>query len=86
MCEKSDYISSKEAVSRIKYILKQKYEHRDKNFANAREVRNLYEALITCQADRLFNTQNSTREELMRFERVAVDNAEKLCNRYALLD
>ena len=78
MCGESDYILSKQADDKIKQILKQKYEQKDANFANAREVRNLYETLIVAQADRIFVLKNPEKDVLMKLEKIDVDNAQKL--------
>ena len=77
MCKESDYTVSIEASEEIHQILEQKYEQRDTNFANAREVRNLYERLIISQANRIFDFSNLTNDVLMRFEKVDVENARK---------
>lgn len=77
MCKESDYTVSIEASEEIRQILEQKYEQRDTNFANAREVRNLYERLIISQANRIFDFSNLTNDVLMRFEKVDVENARK---------
>ena len=47
---------------------RKKYNNRDNDFANAREVRNLFEAAVVSQADRLYDKENLTDEELCRLE------------------
>lgn len=75
MCKESDYTVSTEASEEIYQILEQIYEQHGTNFANAREVRNLYERLIISQANRIFDFSNLTNDILMRFEKVDVENA-----------
>ena len=41
------------------------YEHRDENFGNARDVRNLFESIIARQANRLAAMEAPTKEDLM---------------------
>lgn len=78
MCKDSDYILSEQAAVKVKQILTQKYEHKDTDFANAREARNLYETLIVAQADRIFELKNPAKDVLMKLEKVDVDNAQEL--------
>lgn len=64
MCSSSGYQISNDARELMGTILANKYEKRDQDFANAREVRNLFEAAVTNQANRLFGLSNHTTEEL----------------------
>ena len=41
------------------------FQNRDANFGNAREVRNLFERLISAQSDRVAALEAPTREDLM---------------------
>ena len=43
------------------------YANRDDNFGNAREVRNLFERLISAQSDRVAALEAPNREDLMAF-------------------
>ena len=85
MCVESDYVLSKQAEIEVKKILKEKYEGRDKNFANAREVRNLYESLIISQADRIYKIKYLSKNSLMRLEKINVDNARNLKSKEAFI-
>ena len=64
MCRESGYIVLPEALEKVTICLTEKYETRSENFANAREVRNLFERAVTRQVDRLFGKQSPTDEEL----------------------
>lgn len=64
MCSSSGYQISNAAQELVSKILADKYEKRAHDFANAREVRNLFEAAVTNQANRLFGLSNHTTEEL----------------------
>lgn len=44
------------------------YEERDENFGNARDVRNLFEQAVACQADRVSQLEEPTREQLMELK------------------
>ncbi len=64
MCKSAGYISTKEVLDYVATVFEEKYRSRGKNFANAREVRNFFEAAVIRQADRLFSYENPTNEEL----------------------
>ena len=63
--KKNDYVLDSAAKVKIKEYLKELYENRDENFANARDVRNLFEAITEKQASRLSNYAHPTREDLI---------------------
>lgn len=64
MCKNAGYISTDEVLEYVADVFETKYKNRGKNFANAREVRNFFEAAVIRQADRLFYKKNLTNEEL----------------------
>lgn len=64
MCKKNGYKPCEEALTQVQKILEKKYLIRDSNFANAREVRNLFETIVTNQANRLFSIPNPSNEDL----------------------
>ncbi|MDO4961231.1 MAG: AAA family ATPase [Eubacteriales bacterium] len=68
MCEKSGYTNTEEAAEYVKSYLEEKYTHRGKNFANAREVRNLLEKAMLKQADRLHEIKDPTNEQICTLE------------------
>ena len=64
MCHKSGYTITADAEQLVAQLLTQRYEMRDKDFANAREVRNLFEKIIVHQATRLYDNAYPTDEEI----------------------
>lgn len=64
MCSKSGYVTEPDALEQVAAALSHCYEQRKDDFANGREVRNLFEQIISQQASRLFGISNPTNEEL----------------------
>ena len=64
MCEDSNLALDVQAEQYLKEYFKKMYETRTKNFANGRAVRNLFEEVLTAQANRLAPKENITDEEL----------------------
>lgn len=63
-CEKYDYIIDEENLERVTNMIRLKRAETLENFANAREVRNLFEKIITNQARRVNELENPSVEEL----------------------
>ena len=61
---KNQYNISSEGSSYLKQQLKKAVELKDRNFGNARFVRNVFEKAIQCQANRLSKEQNNTADDL----------------------
>lgn len=74
-CERNSYVLSGGAREKAKQLLEEAYENRDENFGNAREVRNLFEALIARQSDRVAAMESPTREDLMLITEADFDAA-----------
>lgn len=68
MCKKFGYVPSEDTLKYTKKYFNEKHEHRGENFANAREVRNFLEKAITNQADRIFEVDDPTSEQLSSLE------------------
>ncbi len=66
MCNQSGYVPTDECMYCISAYFKYHYLNRDKNYANARDVRNFFEMAIVNQANRLANDNNITDEELIQ--------------------
>ncbi|HHU89934.1 MAG TPA: AAA family ATPase [Clostridiaceae bacterium] len=64
MCKKNGYKLTEEAEEKIKQMLEFLHETRSDSFANARTVRNLFEKLLTIQADRLAAFESVSDEDL----------------------
>ena len=75
--KKNDCVASDEAIAKIKEYIEEIVAHKDQNFGNARFVRNLFEKIITQQANRLTLETNITNEMLSKIEVVDVENALK---------
>ena len=65
MCTKHGYTLDEQAADFVQKDLSQRYEERDENFGNAREVRNVFEKAIARQADRVAQLTEPDREALM---------------------
>lgn len=62
--KKNQYALSPEAADYLREALQDAVEHKDRNFGNARFVRNIFEKAIQMQANRLSGRQNLTKAEL----------------------
>ena len=63
-CKKSDYVLDDEADRALRRHLEYVYANRGKNFGNARDVRNLFQATVSRQAQRMNKIDNPTIEEM----------------------
>ena len=63
-CKKNDYLMTEEAQTALKSLLEKAVAEKDKNFGNARFVRNLFEKTLERQANRLSKQENLTKEML----------------------
>ena len=61
---KNQYNISSEGAAYLKKQLDFVMEHKDRNFGNARYVRNIFEKSIQCQANRLSKIKNNSAEDL----------------------
>ena len=73
MCKHAGYIPTEEAIKHCAGVFEKKYQNRNKNFANAREIRNFFETAMMNQADRLFGKADVTNEELSTLELADVE-------------
>ncbi len=64
-CKKYDYKVSDDVKHQIRALITAKKIENIDNFANAREVRNLFEEIITNQARRISAIENPTSEDMM---------------------
>ena len=65
MCSSQDYEISPEAEQTLLYKISQMVADSKKNFANAREIRNYFEDVISRQADRIMNSDNDCPDDLI---------------------
>ncbi len=64
-CKKYDYKVEEDVQHQIRALITAKKIENIDNFANAREVRNLFEEIITNQARRVASLENPTSEDMM---------------------
>lgn len=65
LCEKSGYAIDDEIYGYLHDYFEKKYNNRDRNFANGREVRNFFELAVSNQANRLALDPDLSDEELI---------------------
>ena len=65
-CSKYDYIVEEDAKKQIRARIISRKMQRQENFANAREVRNMFEDIITNQARRVAEMESPTHEDMMK--------------------
>ena len=63
-CQKYEYEVEEEAKKHIRMLISARKLTRIENFANAREVRNLFEEIVTNQARRIAGLENPTPEDI----------------------
>ena len=76
MCEKNGYKSTDGASEKVNQMLTRLHETRSDSFANARTVRNLFEKLLTIQADRLASLETVSNEDLSLILEEDIDKIE----------
>ena len=64
LCKKNEYDVSTEAEYYLKEYFENLYSKRDKNFGNGREVRNLFETVVTRQSKRVAMLSNPSDEDM----------------------
>ena len=74
-CRRNSYTLSEGAREKAAKLLAEAYESRDENFGNAREVRNLFEKLVSCQSDRIAAMESPTKEDLILLTEADFDAA-----------
>ena len=72
--EKNDYKISQNAKKIIQNYFISLYENRDENFGNARDVRNLFEKIVTVQANRIVNILNPSNDDIVTITAEDVKN------------
>lgn len=64
MCAKNGYTLADDAIDVVRAVMEKKVANKNESFANAREVRNMFESAVTNQANRLFELSNPSDMEL----------------------
>lgn len=75
-CEKSGYRASDPALSYVKGFFEERCLEKEANFANAREVRNLFEYALSRQANRAVLISNPTQNNLTLLKKSDVSGEE----------
>ena len=65
-CDKYDYVVEEDAKKQIRARIVSRKMQRQENFANAREVRNMFEDIITNQARRVAEMEAPTHDDMMK--------------------
>lgn len=65
MCKKNQYVLNEECTEHAKKHFEDMYQQRDENFGNARDVRNLFENIVTVHSDRVASLAAPTKDDLM---------------------
>lgn len=74
---KNEYTITNEAATYLRNELENVVKHKNRNFGNARYVRNLFEKSIQCQANRLSKEKTVTHQQLMEVTLDDIINAFK---------
>jgi AAA+ superfamily predicted ATPase len=74
MCQKCDYMVTDSAKEKIQEIIRKFIREKDVDFANARDVRNLFETIIANQASRVMMNGSSSLEDMMLIEALDIPN------------
>lgn len=73
--KKNEYTMGAEATRYLRSSLENVVQHKDRNFGNARFVRNVFEKVIECQANRLSLKRNPSKQELTE---ITLDDLKKV--------
>ena len=65
-CKKYDYVIEDDTKQHVKELISQRKLASNGNFANAREIRNLFEEIITNQASRIAGIEDLKPEDMMK--------------------
>ncbi|MGE4483640.1 MAG: AAA family ATPase [Oscillospiraceae bacterium] len=75
MCEKNRYVLDDEAAEFSKAHFIELYDTRDENFGNARNIRNIFENVISIHSDRVAVMEAPTKDDLMTVKKEDVEKA-----------
>ncbi len=78
MCAKNQYKLEDEADKFAGELFEKLYEERDDNFGNARDVRNIFENVITVHSDRVAPMKAPSDEELVTVKRCDLEKAAEM--------
>lgn len=75
--EKDSYTYGEGAEEELGRVCEEMYRDRDRNFGNARDVRNLFDAVVNSLADRVGSREDASEEELLQITKEDVLKAEE---------
>lgn len=78
MCAKNQYVLNEEAAAFAKEHFAYLYDTRDENFGNARDVRNMFENVVSIHSDRVAALDAPTKEDLMTVLREDLEKAAQM--------
>lgn len=64
LCEKNEYVISADADEKLKVYFNGLYANRNVNFGNGRDVRNIFENIVTQQSKRIAKLSNPTNQDI----------------------
>ena len=73
--KKNEFVLTDEASDLVKEVIAKAVANKNNNFGNARYIRNLFEKVITQQANRIATAENITNEILSKIEAVDIIRA-----------
>ena len=68
MCSRYSYTLTPDARAKLEELIRYREQHKDENFANARDMRNLFEIIITNQASRIASIKDPGKDVLTTIE------------------
>ncbi|MCD8401577.1 AAA family ATPase [Tenacibaculum finnmarkense] len=83
-CKKNDFVLAADAKEKLLFIFEKLYEKKDKNFGNARVVRNLFEKIIEYQANRIIAIAPITKELLITIVEQDIPPVNKTVEKYLM--
>ena len=75
MCKKNQYVMDQEADKFASKFFSDLYQQRDENFGNARDVRNVFENVISIHSDRVASIEAPTKDDLMTIRKEDIEAA-----------
>ena len=75
MCKKNQYILDEGANEYSKKFFEDMYQQKDENFGNARDVRNIFENIITIHSNRVAQLENPAKDDLMTICKEDIEKA-----------
>lgn len=65
LCQKHNYVLANDALEQAREMFSSQYESRDDNFGNGRDVRNIFERMVSNHANRVAGIEDASKEDLI---------------------